>query len=167
MYQGNRWQLLADYNTWMNVRLYEICASLTEEERRRDRGAFFKTIHSTLNHILWGDRVWMTRFTGQAYSPTVPIGTDLYADFDELRGARAVMDEEIHQWASDLTEAWLQAPFPFVSQVYDVTRVQPAWVYVTHMFNHQTHHRGQVTTLLSQSGMDPGITDIPMMPQLA
>ena len=166
MYSGNRWQLLAEYNAWINGRLYETCGTLSDEERRRDRGAYFKSIHSTLNHILWGDRAWMSRFTAKTYSPPVPIGTDLFADFDELRNAREAMDAEIRQWAAALTEEWLQAPYTFVSQVYQVTRIQPAWVYVTHMFNHQTHHRGQLTTLLSQMGIDPGITDIPMMPQL-
>lgn len=166
MYEGNRFQLMADYNAWMNERLYALCAGLSDEERRRDRGAFFKSIHATLNHILWGDRAWMTRLAGKSYGDWTPIGTELYADFAELRAARTDMDREIRAWAAALTPEWLDAPYVFTSQVYKTTRVQPAWVFVTHMFNHQTHHRGQLTTLLAQMGLDFGITDIPMMPQL-
>jgi uncharacterized damage-inducible protein DinB len=167
MYHGNRFQLMADYNAWMNERLYAVCAELSDEERKRDRGAFFKSIHATLNHILWGDRAWMTRLAGKSYGPWVPIGTELYADFQELSTARRAMDEEIGEWAAGLTQDGLDAPYTFTSQVYQIERVQPTWVFVTHMFNHQTHHRGQLTTLLSQAGVDPGVTDIPLMPQLA
>jgi uncharacterized damage-inducible protein DinB len=166
MYRGNRWQLMADYNAWTNERLYSVCASLSDAERKRDRGAFFKSIHSTLNHILWADSVWMTRFTGRAYAPSVPLGTDVYADFGELGTARTSLDEEISAWAAALTEEQLNAPYTFVSQVLKVTRVQPTWSFVTHMFNHQTHHRGQLTTLLTQAGIDSGVTDVLLMPQL-
>lgn len=165
MYQGNRWQLLAEYNRWMNARLFETCGTLPDEARKRDRGAFFKSIHSTLNHLLWGDQAWLSRFTG-APGPAARLGEDLFADFDALREARHDMDRRIVEWAGSLDDAWLQTPMVFVSRAYGVTRSQPAWVYVTHMFNHQTHHRGQVTTLLSQLGIDPGITDLPMMPGL-
>ena len=166
MYRGNRWQLMADYNGWMNERLYAICASLTDDERKRDRGAFFKSIHSTLNHILWADRVWMTRLGGRSYGAPGPLGTDVFADFDELRGARASLDADISRWAASLTEEQLNAPYTFVSSVLNITRVQPTWSFVAHLFNHQTHHRGQLTTLLSQAGIDPGVTDVLLMPQL-
>jgi uncharacterized damage-inducible protein DinB len=166
MYPGNRWQLMADYNGWMNERLYTICASLTDDERKRDRGAFFKSIHSTLNHILWADRVWMTRLGGQRYGAPGPLGTDVFADFDELREARASLDADISRWAASLTEEQLNAPYTFVSSVLNITRVQPTWSFVAHMFNHQTHHRGQLTTLLSQAGIEPGVTDVLLMPQL-
>jgi uncharacterized damage-inducible protein DinB len=166
MYQGNRWQLMADYNAWMNERLYAVCAALSDEERKRDRGAFFKSIHSTLNHILWADRVWMTRLSSKSYPPPGPIGTDVYADFDELRAARVSLDADIGEWAASLTEEKLSAPYEFKSMVMKITRVQPTWTFVTHMFNHQTHHRGQLTTLLAQAGVDYGATDIPLLPQL-
>jgi uncharacterized damage-inducible protein DinB len=166
MYRGNRWQLMADYNGWMNARLYEICASLSDEERKRNRGAFFRSIHSTLNHILWADRVWMTRLGGKSYGSWGPLGTDVFADFEELRLARTSLDADISLWAAALTEEWLNAPYTFVSQALKITRVQPTWSFVAHMFNHQTHHRGQLTTLLSQAGLDPGVTDVLLMPQL-
>ena len=166
MYTGQSWQLLAVYNAWMNERLYAVCASLTDEERKRARGAFFKSIHSTLNHILWADLAWMARLADQRYAPTVPFGDDVFADFGELRTARTSLDAEISEWASTLTEEGLRAPHSFVSQMLNVTRVQPTWAFVAHMFNHQTHHRGQLTTLLSQAGIDYGDTDLILMPAL-
>jgi uncharacterized damage-inducible protein DinB len=166
MYQGQSWQLLAVYNAWMNERLYAVCASLTDEERNRARGAFFKSIHSTLNHILWADLAWMARLADKRYAPAVPFGDDVFADFEELRSARTSLDAEISDWASTLTEERLQAPHSFVSQVLNVSRVQPTWTFVAHMFNHQTHHRGQLTTLLSQAGIDYGDTDLVLMPAL-
>ena len=166
MYPGNRWQLMADYNAWMNERLYATCASMSDEERKRDRGAFFKSIHSTLNHILWADRVWMTRLAGKDFGPPVARGSDVFADFDELRHARTSLDADISRWAANLTEEGLNAPYTFVSPILKTARVQPTWSFVTHMFNHQTHHRGQLTTLLSQAGIDPGVTDVLLLPQL-
>ncbi len=166
MYPGNRWQLMADYNGWMNERLYAICASLSDEERKRNRGAFFKSIHSTLNHILWADRIWMTRLGGKSYGSPSPLGTDVFADFEELRRARTSLDADISLWAAALTEERLNEPYTFVSSVLKITRAQPTWSFVTHMFNHQTHHRGQLTTLLSQAGINPGVTDVLLMPQL-
>jgi uncharacterized damage-inducible protein DinB len=122
MYRGNRWQLMADYNAWMNERLYAVCASLPDEERKRNRAAFFKSIHSTLNHLLWADRVWMTRLAGKTYGPLPALGTDVFAEFDELRAARAALDVEISEWAAGLTEDRLDAPYNFVSQVLSTPR---------------------------------------------
>jgi uncharacterized damage-inducible protein DinB len=95
----------------MNERLYTLCATLSEAELKRDRGAFFQSIHSTLNHILWGDRGRMGRFTGRTYTPRVAVGEDLLAEFDVLRAARLEMDAEIASWVETLDAAWLAAPF--------------------------------------------------------
>lgn len=158
-------QTMAQYNQWMNQRLYARCAELSEAERQRDRGAFFQSIHGTLNHLLYGDRAWMGRFTAQPfYAPHA--GQALYADFAELRQARELMDQQILLWSANLTLDWLAAPYEYVSNLDQQTRILPNWLLVTHMFNHQTHHRGQLTTLLTQLGLDPGITDLPWMPQL-
>jgi uncharacterized damage-inducible protein DinB len=156
---------MADYNRWMNEKLYAGCAKLSDEERKRDRGAFFKSIHGTLNHILLGDRLWLPRFADKTYD-TKPMGTDLYADFTALRAARAAMDSDILDWAAGVTPQWLNEPMTWTSKLYGITQTHPRWVLVTQMFNHQTHHRGQVTTLLSQQGVDVGVTDIPMLPTL-
>ncbi len=157
--------LMARYNRWMNERLYALCADIPDAERKKDRGAFFKSIHGTLNHLLFGDIVWMGRFQGTATPKT--IIAELHAGFGELRAAREAMDARILDWTATLTDGWLAAPFTYVSNVDRKSRSMPAWVAVTHLFNHQTHHRGQLTTLLSQLGIDPGVTDLPFMPELA
>ncbi len=165
MFQGNYPTLMAEYNRWMNERLYELCASLPDEERKRDRGAFFKSIHGTFEHVLWGDRMWLGRFNGKTY-PFAPIGQPLFEQFEDLRAARAEMDAEIAAWAGGTTAEWLAEPMTWTSKLYGFTQTQPRWILITQMFNHQTHHRGQITTLLKQIGIDPGITDVPFLPAL-
>ncbi|GAB4229409.1 MAG: DinB family protein [Elainellaceae cyanobacterium] len=165
MHQLNYYQVMADYNRWMNRKLYAICADIPDQTRKADRGAFFKSIHGTLNHLLYGDRAWIGRFTDQPFRVT-NMGQDMYAEFAELQQAREVMDQQIIEWAQTLSEDWLSQPFNYTSNIDGKTRILPAWVLVTHMFNHQTHHRGQLTTLLCQLGYDPGITDLPWLPSL-
>jgi uncharacterized damage-inducible protein DinB len=158
-------RLLADYNTWMNGKLYAACATLPDEERKRDRGAFFGSIHGTLNHVLLADSVWMGRFDGTPFTFT-SLDQELYASFDELRAHRAEMDERIGRWASSLTDAALGARIEFTSKVTKRTHAPTLWRVVLHFFNHQTHHRGQLTTLLSQAGVDYGVTDLFLLPGL-
>jgi uncharacterized damage-inducible protein DinB len=155
---------MAAYNRWMNERLYALCAELGDAERKRDRGAFFKSVHGTLNHLLYGDRAWMSRFLGRDLGWDGPAD-ELYRDFDQLRAARATLDGLIEEWAERLEERWLAADFTYTSRIDGRTRTFPAWLLVTHLFNHQTHHRGQLTTLLSQMGIDAGVTDLPWLPQ--
>lgn len=166
MYEGSQFLLMAQYNRWMNRKLYHLCASLSEEERRRDRGAFFKSLHGTLNHIMFGDKMWMGRFVGEPFAGA-KMGQELYADFAALRAERERMDDWIVDWAGKISPQWLAAPFSFTSGLDGVTRTMPAWALVTQLFNHQTHHRGQITTLLMQMGIDPGATDVPWTPELA
>jgi uncharacterized damage-inducible protein DinB len=157
---------MARYNRWMNERLYALCASLGEEERRRDRGAFWKSIHGTLNHLCYADLAFLSRFTGDP-GEVPPLGVELYASFAELLADRNAIDARLDAWAGSLTDAWLAAPHTYTSRVDGRTRTAPAWVLVAHLFNHQTHHRGQLTTLLSQMGHDCGVTDLPFMPGVA
>ena len=155
---------MARYNAWMNTRLYDCCAGLTDEARKENTGAFFKSIHGTLNHLLLGDRIWMGRFTGQPYAVT-SLAQELHADFDELRAARNAEDERISRWAESLTQEILDGDLTYMSIVNPEMRRYPMWVATTHFFNHQTHHRGQLTTLLSQRGIDPGVTDLIWLPK--
>ncbi|WP_254565089.1 DinB family protein [Oscillatoria sp. HE19RPO] len=163
MHNRNTYQLMAEYNCWMNQNIYQVCESIPDEQRKQDRGAFFKSIHGTLNHLLYGDKVWMGRFTNQPFSGT-SLSQELYADFAELRAEREQTDQQILDWSKSLDPDWLNQPFEYVSQSDQKQRVMPAWILVTHLFNHQTHHRGQVTTLIKQLGYEPGVTDIPWMP---
>ena len=164
MLDPNYCQVMAEYNQWMNQKLYAICAAIPDTDRKRDRGAFFQSIHGTLNHLLYGDRAWLGRFTHQP--DAVPqLDRLLYEDFEELQQARQSTDQAILTWARTLTPEWLGQPLEYTSNVDQRTRTLPTWVLVTHLFNHQTHHRGQLTTLLSQMGYNPGITDLPWLPR--
>jgi len=157
-------QLMARYNAWMNERLYAVCAEMTAEERTLDRGAFFGSIHGTLNHLLWGDRMWLGRFAGPPCEHPA-FGADMFPNFDDLRRARQATDTAILQWAADsVTAGWLESMIEYRSLVDGRVRRLPASIAAVHMFNHATHHRGQLTTLMKQAGVDPGVTDLPWLP---
>jgi uncharacterized damage-inducible protein DinB len=156
--------LMARYNEWMNARLYALCASLPEPELRKDQGAFFGSIYNTLNHIAYGDLAFLSRFTGNP-SVAPDVAVDLFGSFARLRAEREALDQRMLDWSATLSEAWLAEPLTYTSRIDGKIRTVARWVLVTHLFNHQTHHRGQVTTLLSQRGLDVGSTDIPFMPQ--
>jgi len=159
---------LARYNRWMNDKLYGLAATLSDDTRKRDCGAFFKSIHGTLNHLLLADRVWLARFTGV----TIPadcmgpggirsLDQELYGDFEQLRRERVRTDDELSAWISGLTHERLAAPLVYMRR--GEKQESPLWWAVAHVFNHQTHHRGQITTLLMQQGCDPGVTDLVAM----
>jgi uncharacterized damage-inducible protein DinB len=155
---------MARYNRWMNERLYTICARFSDAERKEDMRAFFKSIHGTLNHLLLADRIWMGRFTGRAFRVN-SLDQELYSDFGELRSERAKTDAEIEAWAASLDERLLEGSLAYTSIVNPAPRTIAMRLAVAHFFNHQTHHRGQLTTLLSQRGVDPGVTDLMWTPQ--
>jgi len=165
MFQGSYPVLLAEYNRWMNRRLYAACGTLSDEQRRLDHGVFFKSIHATLDHILWGDRAWMRRFTSKAY-PLGAAGQDLFHDFEELRAERELMDGDILEFARGVSAQWLDSPLTWTSQLYSFTQTAPQFALLLQMFNHQTHHRGQVHAILTRVGVDMGPTDIPVLPVL-
>ena len=157
---------MARYNRWQNRSLYGAAATLTDAQRREDRGVFFGSLHTTLAHILWADRVWMSRF---ADTPPVTLEDDqgkgaAYQDWDELRADRQAFDETILSWASGLTDTWLGADFTWSNVAGTVTSTQPTWRLVTHFFNHQTHHRGQAHGLLTAFGAKMVDTDLFLMP---
>ncbi len=159
-------RVMARYNRWMNERLYAVCARLPDAERKLDRGAFFGSIHATLNHLLWGDRMWLGRFAGPPC--TYPqFGTDMFTDFAQLSNERETTDRDLLEWAGNVSAEWLAGPLSYTSVVDGRTRRLPAAVAAVHLFNHEAHHRGQVTTLLKQAGVDPGITDLPWLPGIA
>ena len=156
-------RLLARHNRWMNERMYAAASAMTDEERKRDRGAFFGSIHRTLNHILWGDRMWLGRFTGEPFA--VPAyGTDMHADFADLAREREVADTRLLDWAGNLTPAWLEGTLTYRRSSDGRQCSLPMWIAATHLFLHAVHHRGQATTLLKQAGHDIGATDLPYLP---
>lgn len=157
---------MAAYNGWMNGKIYDAAARLPREEIARDRGAFFKSILGTLNHLLFADLVWLGRFKDGRSRVSGESNVLLHEDLANLRQARDALDREIIDWAYAVDEEWLARPFTFKTLKSDAEFTFPASILVMQMFNHQIHHRGQVTTLLTQAGEDVGLTDILGLPGL-
>lgn len=162
--------LMAEYNRWMNQRLYEAAAKLPESEVSRDRGAFFGSILQTLNHIAVGDTIWLRRFATASPEPWLtqallpyPQPTSLRQEIGrtlaELRAYRDSLDNIIIDWAAKLTAEQLSATLSY-GNLAGQKQAKNFGSLVTHFFNHQTHHRGQTTTLLFQAGVDVGVTDL-------
>jgi uncharacterized damage-inducible protein DinB len=155
----------ARYNRWMNDKLYGLSATLSDEVRKRDLGAFFKSIHGTFNHLLLADRVWLARIN-RVVLPAGFLGPgsirsldqELYSEFDDLRRERASTDDALTSCVSALTAEQLAGQL--VYERLGQRQECPLWWALAHLFNHQTHHRGQITTLLLQQGCDPGVTDL-------
>ena len=155
------YQMFGRYNAWANGRLYDAAARLGSEQYCADRGAFFRSVHGTLNHLVWGDRAWLYRF---GVGPKVAVGikgsTELYADWDELKRERERLDQMMIDWAGALDEKWLDGDLTWFSGAMQREMTMPKWLLVTHLFNHQTHHRGQVHGMLSQAGIATPVLDL-------
>ncbi len=155
---------MAAYNAWQNESLYRCASQIGGAERRKDRGAFFSSIHATLNHILWADMSWMSRFAGTP-APTVapPQSTSMFSKFSELQTKRVEMDGVIQTWAADLDPEWLKSDLHWFSGLLKKDVSKAKWILLTHFFNHQTHHRGQVHAMLTAAGTKPDDTDLMLM----
>ena len=162
--------LMADYNRWMNERLYAAALTLPEAEVSRDTGAFFGSLLGTLNHIAAGDTIWLHRFAGAPGDTVLGPGLEVFPcptalrqpmapSLHELRAYRARLDDLIVRWAGTLTNVWLESPLRYRSMGGQARTMKLAHL-VQHFFNHQTHHRGQASTLLFQAGVDVGVTDL-------
>jgi len=151
--------MFAAYNAWANARLYEAASGLTREQFSRDIGAFFKSMRGTLNHLLVADRIWMKRFTGEGDAPA-SLDTILYIDFAKLRVAREAEDRRIIDWIGAQSDKQLSGRFTYmtVTDMRTVSqRLAPA---LAHLFNHQTHHRGQAHTILTMLGQEAPSLDL-------
>jgi|SRR5689334_855326 uncharacterized damage-inducible protein DinB len=142
-------RMFAGYNAWANERLYSAAAKLSDSEYRADHGAFFGSVHGTLNHLLVGDRVWMQRLTGEGEAP-VRLDAILHEDLGALRAAREAEDARIVAFVEGLSEHDLgrRVRYRTISRPADIE--QELGYALPHVFNHQTHHRGQVHCLLTQ-----------------
>ena len=151
--------MFAAYNAWANQRIYDAASALTKEEFAQDAGAFFKSMRGTLNHLLVTDRIWLKRFTGEGEAPSA-LDTILYIDFAKLRVAREMEDRRIVNWIGSLSEKQLAGRFTYMT-VTDMRtisqRLSPA---LAHLFNHQTHHRGQAHTILTTLGKEAPSLDL-------
>lgn len=151
--------MFACYNAWANKQLYSSVVRIADEDYRLDRGAYFGSIHGTLNHILVADRIWMRRFTGDGDAPS-KLDVVLYDDFSLLRVARESEDERIQTWINDLLPEAFSGRFTYttVTDMRTVSqRLAPA---LAHFFNHQTHHRGQAHALLTGLGEEAPSLDL-------
>jgi len=162
--------LMAEYNRWMNERMYEVAATLDAETLAADKGAFFSSILGTLNHIAAADTIWLHRFAQHEASffslstlsrfpqPSL-LSKPLAPDLTGLRGNRRALDALIESWVAELTPEHLSANIAY-GNMAGVKSSRNFGALLQHFFNHQTHHRGQVSTLLFQSGVDVGVTDL-------
>lgn len=157
---------MARYNRWQNRSLYGAADSLPDEARRQDRGAFFGSIFATLNHLLWADQMWMRRFSETPAPAVRTIGgsPELHADWKSLSAARQDFDQVIIDWARDLKTDDVEGDLSYYSGALQRQISKPLWLCMTHMFNHQTHHRGQAHAMLTALGARPEDTDLFAMP---
>lgn len=156
--------LLARYNAEMNRRIYGHAAELSDAQRREDGGAFFGSLHGTLSHILWGDTMWMSRFAGWARPEGGILGSPQFVDdFDELQRRRFALDADILGWAQAVSPDWLAGDLSWFSGATQREQSKPRALLVVHMFNHQTHHRGQAHALLTRFGVKTADTDLPFV----
>lgn len=152
------WAQYARYNRLANEALYAACAQLSGAEYRRDLGAFFGSVHGTLNHLLLGDRIWMARLEGGSHVST-DLDAILFEKFEALRVAREQMDRRIEQFFADLPHGFESRAVHYINNA-GLDTEDPLLVVLPHFFNHQTHHRAQVHTLLSQLGYKPPSLDL-------
>jgi uncharacterized damage-inducible protein DinB len=162
--------LLAQYNAWMNAKVLEAAARLPAEALTADRGAFFHSILGTLNHLMVGDLLWLRRFRTHpaGYTTLDPVmdlpvparlDEELYPDLPSLAADRQVIDTALSRWAACVRPCDLNHVLPYTSSA-GKTCARRFGDLIVHFFNHQTHHRGQASTLLTQAGQDVGVTDL-------
>ena len=162
--------LLAEYNQWMNLKVYESAGRLSQEDLTADGGAFFRSVLGTLNHIVVADIIWLKRFATHPSCESLlrdivdlpnPASLDhiVYDDFEALSELRYWLDDQIIKWTGALTADDLNFVLSYRNTKGIAANKRFASL-LLHFFNHQTHHRGQVSTLLSQAGEDVGVTDL-------
>lgn len=143
--------MMAAYNKWANALIYDAAEALSDEEYRKETGAFFHSMHGTLNHVLVADRIWLKRFTGEGDAPS-QLDATLFAELGKLKAARDTEDARIVAWVDSLDEPALAGRFTYmtVTDIRTVSqRLAPA---LAHFFNHQTHHRGHAHMVLTVLG---------------
>lgn len=165
----DHFRLMAPYNAWMNTKVYDAAKHLTAQELARDRGAFFGSIFGTLNHLAACDLLWLGRlaahspFAGRIDLADLPRPTSIRFvvsdDLSQLRLVRERIDRLIVGFIDGLSEADVSGILAY-RRVDGTPNRKALSSVLSHIFNHQTHHRGQVTTLLTQAGIDVGVTDL-------
>lgn len=157
--------MLARYNAWANSRLYAMAAGLSDELYRRDVGAYFKSLHGTLNHLLMTDRVWLRRLTGNGEHPDKPDAI-LFDSLPALRAARTADDARLLDFIDSRQHSDFDQVVSYTS-LKGAPQRQLLRVIVAHVFNHQTHHRGQAHAILTALGVaEPEPLDLLFMPHV-
>lgn len=157
---------MARYNLWQNENLLTAADSMSAEERAKDRGAFFGSIQKTFSHILWADMAWLSRFTGTTLpAGGIPDSTKLADNWADFRNERQRMDKRLLQWAHETSPEWFEGDLTWYSGAIGREITKPKNMLVLQIFNHQTHHRGQIHAMLTAAGIKPGDTDVPFMPE--
>jgi uncharacterized damage-inducible protein DinB len=152
-------QMLADYNNWANLRIYDACSNLSEDEYREDRGAFFGSAHRTLNHLLVADRIWLRRITGTGTAP-MELNVVLFDKLADLRQARIAEDQRFIDLTASLTPQAFDRIVSYTPVTVPTPVTEPLAGMLAHVFNHQTHHRGQVHTILTSLGKPSVVLDM-------
>lgn len=160
-------QMMARYNAWQNENLYGAADTLTDDARREQRGAFWGSMHETLCHILWSDQQWLARLSDLTEGPTAGLkeSGSIVNDWAELKVQREKMDRLLEKWASHASQADCEGELSWYSGAMGKDMVKSKPLCICQLFNHQTHHRGQVHTMLTQAGANPSDTDLPFMPE--
>ncbi len=154
--------MMADYNAWANGRLYAMAGRLPDEQYRRDVGAYFKSLHGTLNHIMCADLIWMHRLTGAGECPT-SLDATVFDDFPSLSAARQREDQRIIAYVESLSDAQMEETWAY-QMLNGASRKQRRRETLAHLFNHQTHHRGQAHAILTVLGVrEPDGLDLLLM----
>ncbi len=156
---------MAAYNAELNRRVYGAAATLSETQRREDCGAFWRSIHGTLSHLLWADQMWMSRFDAweKPDSKLAQSGEFFDGPFEDMALARAALDGRLAAWAERVDDEWLSGTLSWFSGATGQEVTRPRALLVTHLFNHQTHHRGQAHALLTRFRAETGATDLPFV----
>lgn len=143
--------MMARYNSWANARLYAEARAVSEESYRKDVGAFFRSLHGTLNHLILTDRIWMRRFTGKGEHPS-ELNAIMFDDLPSLEAARTAEDARIIEYVEGLSEEEIDRDFSY-STTKGAPQSFPLRDLLAHWFNHQTHHRGQAHCILTVLGV--------------
>jgi uncharacterized damage-inducible protein DinB len=161
--------MMARYNGWQNRQLMTALDPVPEHELTADRGAFFGSILGTLSHTLWADQMWMSRFVADFDEPSAGIkdSATLYPGLADWKSVRNEVDERISAWASSLTQPDIDGDLAWYSSAADMGMQKPLAFCISHMFNHQTHHRGQVHAMMTSASLVGNTSDLIFLPEFS
>jgi uncharacterized damage-inducible protein DinB len=163
-------QLMSQYNQWMNQKIYQVAQKLGDDKIQQDQGAFFGSLFRTLNHIYVADIIWLRRFAQHAknyqslnqlpeLSSYTKLNQTVVNDLESLNKLRQELDNIIINWCQEIDPEDLEDNLSYIDT--QGNSYQKNFGQLIHnLFNHQTHHRGQASTLISQQGLDVGVTDL-------